>query len=471
MAATLFTPNRLRQGLLSNGLPLALPQFRKRSSLVKPTAILCSLALLIVQVIAAPVLAAEDTGADQPRDVYAAIYNHPAVAVQRSQACQALSQVDLAKADIRPQLSARLVGGSSLSSHIERRETHVRRFDDREIDGVLTLEQTLYDWGISDAGIGIAQNSHQAAILGIALEMDRIAADILSIMLSQQELVVVDRLYRGHRQDIDDLAAQVEASVEAGIGRLSDLRIVKVMQLDAEIAHIQAERQMELLRADLQQRFELDFVSAAPLIAAYRQARPEEVPVLDSTRTREVKRLDYELASSALELQRLKAERKPSFTAIVDTTLFDVDSFSQEYEIAGRLQFRMPLYDGGSNAARQQETQWRSRGIGNDRDNLIRNHQSQTEQVLNQIKRLAGDLEKNTAKIAELDLQIEAAKARQGQVESNPLAMANLLNDRFQLIVVQETLTKEIELERLRGLFFANALGSTLNLTLGKTSC
>ena len=68
-------------------------------------------------------------------------------------------------------------------------------------------------------------------------------------------------------------------------------------------------------------------------------------------------------------------------------------------------------------------------------------------------------------------MQIEAAKARQGQVESNPLAMANLLNDRFQLIVVQETLTKEIELERLRGLFFANALGSTLNLTLGKTSC
>ena len=195
------------------------------------------------------------------------------------------------------------------------------------------------------------------------------------------------------------------------------------------------------------------------------------VPVLDSTRTREVKRLDYELASAALELQRLKAERKPSFTAFVDTTLFDVDSFSQEYEIAGRLQFRMPLFDGGSNAARQQETRWRSRGIGNDRDNLIRNHQSQTEQVLNQIKRLMGDLEKNTAKIAELDLQVEAAKAREGQVESNPLAMTNLLNDRFQLILAQETLSKEIEMERLRGLFFADALGSTLNLTPGKISC
>jgi len=200
LAATLLKRNRLRQAVLSNGLPLALPQFRGRSPVVKPTAILCSLALLIAQVFAAPVFAAEDTGANRPRDVYAAIHNHPAVAVQRSRACQALSQVDLARADIKPQLSARLVGGSSLSSHIERRETHVRRFDDREIDGVLTLEQTLYDWGISDAGIGIAEDSRQAALLGIAVEMDRIAADILSIMLSQQELVVVDRLYRGHRQ-------------------------------------------------------------------------------------------------------------------------------------------------------------------------------------------------------------------------------------------------------------------------------
>lgn len=62
---------------------------------------------------------AADVQVDQV-DVYDTIATHPSVQAYRSQVCQASSQIDLAEADLLPQISGRLVGGSSLSSHIER---------------------------------------------------------------------------------------------------------------------------------------------------------------------------------------------------------------------------------------------------------------------------------------------------------------------------------------------------------------
>ena len=404
-------------------------------------------------------------------DVYDAIAGHPSVQAYRSQVCQARSQVDLARAGLLPQISGQLVGGSSLSSHIEKRETNVRRFDDREIDAVISVDQTLYDWGIAQAGQDIAENSRQSALLGILIEQDRLAAEILSTMITHAELAAHDRLYDAHRHDIDLLAAQVEAGVEAGVNRLADLRMIKVIQLDQDIAQTQVQRQLALIEADLQQRYRLDFQSSMPLLLAFRAHKPDDLPIIDSMTTREVRRLDYDLASAALEISRLKAERRPRLSATLDTTFFDADSFSQEYEVAGRLQFSLPLYDGGSNKARQQETQWRSRGVASERDNTIRNHRSQIEQVFNQLKRLDGEIEKNTAKIIEINHQIDGANAREGVVESNPIEMANLLNQRFALFLAQETLAKEREIEELRGFYFSDALGGILNLTHGGTSC
>ena len=59
------------------------------------------------------------------------------------------------------------------------------------------------------------------------------------------------------------------------------------------------------------------------------------------------------------------------------------------------------------------------------------------------MKRLDGEIEKNTAKIIELNHQIDGALAREGVVQSEPIEMATLLNQRFALYLAQETLTKE----------------------------
>ncbi|MCE2516387.1 MAG: TolC family protein [Alphaproteobacteria bacterium] len=412
--------------------------------------------------------AVAETVLDQAR---MAIESHPAVAGLRAQVCQATSQVDQARASIRPQATFRLNGGVSLTSNIENSEIQPRRFDDKQIDGVFSINQTIYDWGISSASVGIAENTRAAARLGVEIESERIAADILSIMISRQELVAHDAQYRDYQAKLMVLAERIEAGVEAGVNRLTDLRSIKIAMLDAEVAHTQVNRQLDLIEADLKERLNLSFGDAMPLYLDYIAARPLALPRIASDQTREVKRIDFDASSSALELKRTKAERRPSLNAIVDTTLFDVDSYSSEYEVTGRIQMNFPLYDGGSNKARQQEHIWQGRSIDHQRQDLIRNHMSQTASVLKQFDLLTENLRKVGDKIAEVELQLEEALAREGQTESQPLATAGLLTELNSLFVEQSTLEKDIELERLRGIFFADELGATLSLTYGASTC
>ena len=419
-------------------------------------------------------LAAANTDSSTAR---LAIENHPAVAGLRAEVCASTSQIDLAWSRIYPKVDMRLTGGSSLSSNIKQDEganvndVYRRRFNDKEIDAVFTVNQSIYDWGITKSSVGIAENTHSSAKLGLSIEAERIAADILSFMINKAELDDHDALYTAHRAELQKIADNIETGVIAGAHRLTDLRTIKISLLDAEVAHLQITRQRELAEADLQERLRLSSEDAYPFYLDYIAAMPPFVPEIESANTREVRRLDLNYQSNMLEITRIKAERRPVMSAILDTTLFDVDSYSKEYEVVGRIQFNFPLYDGGSNKARQSELKWRGRSIEQQRVNLIRNHRTQSDTLIKRIDQLTENLSKTIDKISEVERQLEATLARQGQTESQPLGIANLKIQANSLYLQKSTFTKEIDLERLRGVFFADQLGEILKLTYGTSSC
>jgi outer membrane protein TolC len=413
---------------------------------------------------------AEDVVLDQAR---VAIERHPSVAALRAEVCRSASQIDLARSGFFPQVNFRLTGANSLSRRIKRDEVDRRRHDedDSAVDGVLSVNQTLYDWGITRDSVGIARNARSAALLGVQIESDRIAADILSIMVTREELRLQDQFFTDYRAKLAEISERIEAGVDAGVNRLADLRSIKITELDAEVAHTQALRQLALTEADLIERTELTFDAAMPFYLDYIDVRPLAVPTIESQATREVKRLDYNARSNELELKRTKAERLPAMSATLDTTLFDADRYSSEYQVVGRVQFTLPLYDGGSNKARQNEYIWVGRSIDHERQNLIRNHQSQTQGLLQRLDLLSESIANVSDRIDEVEQQLEGALARQGQTENQPLSIASIYTNLNGLFVERLALEREIELERLRGIFFADELGSTLSLSYGTSSC
>ena len=419
----------------------------------------------------APYVMAQDNATPEKINIYRSIENHPTVAAIRSQVCQARSQIDQSRAVLRPQFTGQITGGSSLKSNIETQETYQRRFDNTEIDAVLTLRQILYDWGAAQSDVQIAENNRSSALLGVQIEQDQVAGNILSLYLNHQELVKQNRIRQKNFNDLKTYADRLEDSVRAGVGRISDLRSIKIMLLDAEIAQDQIQKQIELIEREINEQFQITFTDVIPLMATYQANKPDHIPQIDIKLLKEVQRLDYDFASSQLELEALKAERKPNLSAVMDTTFFDVDHYADEYEVAGRLQLSFPLYDGGSNKAQQNEAQWRSRGITSQKEDTIRQHQSQIGQILNQLAVLDEEIVKNNDKIIEVNQQIETAQARQGLVENNPLQMAQLITQRAELLSTEQRLKKDRDVNFLQGIFFTDQLGEILNLNEGGVSC
>jgi outer membrane protein TolC len=403
----------------------------------------------------------------------AAIFSHPNVASLRAQICQYFAQADVARAGKLPQVNFQLQGANSLASHIEDRPLADRAITqtDKDIDAVFALRQNVFDWGGIDSSVRIAETNRDIARIDVGIETDRQAADLLTLLIRYSELEETEQRYQDLLIELNIIAARIEEGVNAGALTLTDLRTIKISTLDIEVAHLQTQRELSIIQADINERFQLAVEAALPFLINYYNVRPPILPTLASDNVKEILKLDLQQKITDHELTRLRAERKPALSAIVDTYAFDADSYTGEFEVVGRLEVTMPLYDGGSNKARQTETRWRSRSLDNERSSIVRNYDSQTKQIRQNLDRLNRNILSNAETIAALEGQVEAFLAREGQTVSDPLAKSNLLIQLNQHHLDDITMQGELDREFIRGLFFADALGTVLNLTGEVTTC
>lgn len=337
--------------LISQALPLY-PSRRLSTiiSMVRTSIFRSSITSVVAVALPAVFLTTQQAYADEGLIARNAILTHPNVARLRDTVCSYYAQVDIARSGKYPQVNFRVYGSSSLSSHIETREANSRRLDDREIDAVIGLSQNIYDWGITNRSVQIAETQRRIAHIEVQIETARQAADLLSLLLRHQELSDLDGYYSDLRRELSGIADRIKDGVDAGALTLTDLRDIKINNLDIEINHIQVKREIDLVKSEVSERFKVTVEAAMPFLIYYLGLQPAELPHFDSANANEVRKLDLQRMITDFELEQLKAQRKPSVSAQVDTTLFDADSFSGEYEVTGRLQLSMPLYDGAAAA-------------------------------------------------------------------------------------------------------------------------
>ena len=432
-----------------------------------------------------PALAQTTSSGSPPHDeaVVQAIVGHPNVAAARARICGAASRYARARSAELPQVDFSVRTTDSLSTNLKQGDSAFRRTTEYDqnppgdqqssigTDAVISLDQTLFDWGLTDTDKQIAINDKAQNSISMRVEIDRVAADILDLSLrisEQRELMAIQGAYLA---DLMPLVERIEASVNAGVLRLGDLRAIKIIELDAEIARSLAERQITLIESELLQRFGLEFDQASTLMGRFLANRPEQPPQVDSTGSREVRQLDIQLRTASLEAQRLKAERYPQLLGNLDLTIFDADDFSSDYEITGGLNMAVPFYDGGSNRARRAETEWRRRGIESERTNLLRQHGNVMANTLQNIDRAREQLDANAVKKVAVDFRLAEARAREGVTVSDPLSIARTLEQAVTIDAEHTSLRHQIELGLLQGTFFADQLGATLELPYGGPPC
>ena len=430
-----------------------------------------------------------------------AVLLDPQVSEATARACQMAHKLGLTRAEGRPKVTATISGSRQLASRIKkvpplqrdpnnifrtlpesskRREirltgAHTREFDHREknnlYDAKLSLRYTLFDWGQR-------RNLTEASML--AFEVAQIDArdvlrsrsyDLVRLALSLQRMGDLVRLHQQTLERVNTHVADVRKRVEAGAGRVIDLREAQLLALDQEIALNRAEAEYDQLHQALKSEFELEAADAAALAQTFVMLRPEALPVLLAEQTDKAHAIRLRQRQVGHEADGIRNARYPKLDGVIDGTVFDVTDYEDEYEVVGRIEMTMPLYDGGTARARLRETSWRDRELQSSLDALYRTHARESESLAQRVQQLVREENEALARRDELHARMRAQMERQGKTVSTPLVLARLQAEIGAAEVRLAEIASDHELARARALLVAEQLDSLLGIVLGDSAC
>ena len=93
--------------------------------------------------------------------------------------------------------------------------------------------------------------------------------------------------------------------------------------------------------------------------------------------------------------------------AVVDGTIFDLADYEDEYEVLGKLEFNMPLYDGGTSWARLREADWRAREMRSTLQNHKRLHDNEMEQGKQRFTDISREIDEENMRQNELTQRLK----------------------------------------------------------------
>ena len=412
-------------------------------------------------------------------DLEEQLLNHPVLRQSAARSCRAIFVLGQRKAQKRLDLSASISGERQLASNFKTSNSdplpsslrgYNRNYDDI-YDLELTARYRLYDWGVSSARVRSEESRLHAERLNYRASLVAVVEDILRVMMqieaAKSEIV--------HRQmALEEFAPHVtaiEAQGQAGSIGLAQVREAKLSVLNAEVALQRAERRQAEVEGELQARFKISYEEALPLLQDFLAVRQEIVPEIDSQDWLNIRVIDARIIGEQEDLLAIENERYPRVDSVFESTVFDLTDFESEYQLVGRLEFTLPLYDGGANKARQQEKSWQVKELVSQREEQLRNHQTNTRQGMIILERRKGEIIKLQEQLKDIDERYQSLNALVGNSLVSRQQIIQLLQERIEKTIELSQIEWQQEFGLVRLHALSNRLTDLLAITPGDHQC
>lgn len=417
---------------------------------------------------------------DVPDLLQSVLNGAPDIRRQAALVCQAGFRLGQSVARKRPQISASVSGGKAFIQNHPNQPTDDedqavnRNFDDtldQIYDLNLDLEYALWDWGRSKTEIHSRQVEKQALMLELELARDdalrRILSASIQIRLHQQTA----RLSQSVLERVAPHIEAIEAQGVAGTIGLADVRQAKLRVLELELDLQETEANLQQSLTELERQFGLQASEAAAIFDYFIAHRPLALQVARTEQSRAALIHSLRAKSATLGAQAIAKEKHPVFVGRLETTFYDLGDYEDEYQMLGRLEMRMPLYDGGSNKARAAESRWRARESDASYDQVVRDRIEQDnrnrlsyEDARAQTSLLSDQLMNQQGRLESLLALLDTRQASRLEIIDQMIAASTL---------EEALLTNQLELElaRLISLFLSENLDGIMAQTLGVPTC
>ena len=181
--------------------------------------------------------------------------------------------------------------------------------------------------------------------------------------------------------------------------------------------------------------------------------------------------IDARIIGEQEDLSAIENERYPRVDSVFETTVFDLTDFESEYQLVGRLEFTLPLYDGGANKARQQEKSWQVKELVSQREEQLRNHQTNTRQGMIILERRKGEIIKLQEQLKDIDERYQSLNALVGNSLVSRQQIIQLLQERIEKTIELSQIEWQQEFGLVRLHALSNRLTDLLAITPGDHQC
>lgn len=369
-----------------------------------------------------------------------ALQNHPKVLAEVAKHLQASAEVKRERAILYPRLEFTTDGGKELFGNAPKSQARSMG-EDPYIDGILSANQRLYDFGATTARIRSAKLSEAAQSLGPDIALNTLLSDTAKLVREAKFRRRSSELGRLILEQLEPEQAKAELRFQQGLESASEARRLSLRKEAIERQILLDSTRLKGIETSALEQFAIPL---SQLEALHKHL--ELIANISDGPTLLIEQLHRQKQAQVNQTLAIEAESLPVLSLEVEGRLFDMDEGIGDYEVTGSLKLAIPFFDGGAREARKQaaqakvqatdaEIQFERRALGERLSQLA----SESEQLIGQLH----SLDEQSKKLIEL---LQGGILKQGKTGTSQGEVANTI-----LAIYENDLDKlNVEVEQLR---------------------
>lgn len=303
------------------------------------------------------------------------------------------NEINRIASQTKPKINFSTSGNYPFSTNIAPQNNRISNIDETYIDGKISLDTQIYDFGTQNYLIEAEQLKKNAQVINLKILEQEVYFDLIKtgfeiLALSDK----IDLLKKHTIKHNEDRAVAKERFIK-GTGTNLEVK-------EAELAALNLESEYSKLNSNLAERekyfetqFGEDFENYSKDFLNLKKLNPKAVISYEMLETLNIKKLKYELQSLQAEVLSIEKSRLPVVSSSLSLNMYNMDNgVGNDYSVTGGINMSVPLYDSGTSKANEKAILIKTK--------IIRS------QIVKQKKKWEKDWNNNTSQILQLRKEI-----------------------------------------------------------------
>lgn len=347
------------------------------------------------------------------KKLYNLVLDTPEVIEAKENLALSDNEINLIASQTKPKINFSTSGNYPFSTNIAPQNNRISNIDETYIDGKISLDTQIYDFGTQNYLIEAEKLKKSAQVISMKILEQEIYFDLIKtgfqiLALSNK----IDLLKKHIIKHNEDRAVAKERFIK-GTGTNLEVKEAELAALNLESEYSKTNSNLEQRQKYFETQFGEEFENYFKNFLNLKKLNSKSVISYEMFETLNIKKLKYELKSLQAEALSIEKSRLPVVSSSLSLNMYNMDNgVGNDYSITGGINMSVPLYDSGTSKANEKALLIKTK--------IIRS------QIVKQKKKWEKDWNNNTSQILQLRKEILLLLQKQKETSNKSKQLASL---------------------------------------------